>query len=134
LKSDLKNKISNLASNVQNQSLPNPRDWSFRRIWQNPWVIAEYYSKTMEDEHTQLLKKHLKLYTDAGGKYNRPCLLPGHRSYMMEGSMIEWIKKNGTGNLILKSLINMFNWQLMRVLIKQLQSTLNSVGRPFRYR
>jgi hypothetical protein len=56
---------------VQNQSLPKPHDWTFRLdLWQNPWVIAEYYKvKPWSDEHKQLLKKHMKLYADAGGKF-----------------------------------------------------------------
>jgi len=90
-----------VSINVQNQTLPKPHDWSFRLdLWQNPWVIAEYYKvKPWGEEHKSLLKKHLKLYADAGGKFittyavNSPW---ADNSYMIEGSMIEWIKrKNG---------------------------------------
>ena len=87
-----------LVINVQKQSLPKPHDWSFRLdLWQNPWVIAEYYKvKPWSEEHTQLLKKHLKLYADAGGKYITTYAVHSpwaDNSYMIEGSMIEWIKK-----------------------------------------
>jgi tRNA U38,U39,U40 pseudouridine synthase TruA len=102
VKSEKGNAILNLRIKVQNQSLPKPHDWSFRLdLWQNPWVIAEYYKvKPWGDEHKALLKKHLKLYADAGGKYittyavNSPW---ADNSYMLEGAMIEWIKrKNGS--------------------------------------
>ena len=64
-------------------------------------MIAEYYKvKPWRDEHTQLLKKHLKLYADAGGKYITTYAVHSpwaDNSYMIEGSMIEWIKKkNGS--------------------------------------
>ncbi|MBI1780658.1 MAG: hypothetical protein HYR66_04750, partial [Sphingobacteriales bacterium] len=87
---------------IQNQILPKPHDWSFRLdLWQNPWVIAEYYKvKPWSEAHKLLLKQHLKLYVDAGGKYittyavNSPW---ADNSYMLEGSMIEWMKKkNGS--------------------------------------
>ena len=102
IRSEKQNFKLQLAINVQNQSLPKPHDWSFRLdLWQNPWVIAEYYKvKPWSDEHTQLLKKHLKLYADAGGKFITTYAVHSpwaDNSYMIEGSMIEWIKKkNGT--------------------------------------
>lgn len=91
-----------LAIKVQNQTLPVPRNWSFRLdLWQNPWVIAEYYKvKPWSNEHKALLKKHLKLYADAGGKYITTYAVHSpwaDNSYMIEGAMIEWIKlKNGS--------------------------------------
>ena len=102
IRSEKQNFKLQLAINVQNQSLPKPHDWSFRLdLWQNPWVIAEYYKvKPWSDEHTHLLKKHLKLYADAGGKYITTYAVHSpwaDNSYMIEGSMIEWIKKkNGS--------------------------------------
>ena len=52
-------------------SLPKPKDWTYRLdLWQNPWVVAEYYNlEPWSAEHKLLLKKHLKLYAEAGGKY-----------------------------------------------------------------
>lgn len=51
------------------------------------------------DEHKSLLKAHLKLYADAGGKYITTYAVHSpwqDNSYMIEGGMIEWIKtKNG---------------------------------------
>lgn len=88
--------------NVHNQVLPKPHDWTYRLdLWQNPWVIAEYYKvKPWGDEHKLLLKKHMKLYADAGGKYITTYAVHSpwaDNSYMIEGSMIEWIKKkNGS--------------------------------------
>ena len=102
IRSEKQNFKLQLAIKVQNQSLPKPHDWAFRLdLWQNPWVIAEYYKvKPWSDEHTQLLKKHLKLYADAGGKYITTYAVHSpwaDNSYMIEGSMIEWIKKkNGS--------------------------------------
>ena len=91
-----------LAVNVQNQVLPKPRDWSYRLdLWQNPWVISEYYKvKPWGEEHKSLLKKHMRLYADAGGKYITTYAVHSpwaDNSYMIEGNMIEWIKKkNGS--------------------------------------
>jgi len=96
-RADLKIKIR-----VQNQSLSKPHDWKFRLdLWQNPWVIAEYYHvKPWGEEHKALLKKHLQLYADAGGTYittygvHSPW---GDNEYSIEGGMIEWIKqRNGS--------------------------------------
>ena len=92
----------NIKVRVQNQSLPKPHDWKFRLdLWQNPWVIAEYYHvKPWGKEHKELLKKHLQLYADVGGTFittygvHSPW---GDNEYSIEGGMIEWIKqKNGS--------------------------------------
>ena len=82
---------------VQDMTLPKPKDWTYRLdLWQNPWVVAEYYNLVpWSVEHKLLLKKHLKLYAEAGGKYittyavNSPW---SDNSYRLEGGMIEWIK------------------------------------------
>ncbi len=60
-----------LKIRVQNQLLPKPGDWKFRLdLWQNPWVVAWYYHlEPWSAEHKALLRKHLRLYADAGGKY-----------------------------------------------------------------
>src|SRR6476620_5018516 len=84
--------------NVQNEVLPKPHDWKHRLdLWQNPWVVAwENNIKPWSEEHMLLLKKHLQLYADAGGKYittyavNSPW---SDNSYMNEGGMISWIKR-----------------------------------------
>lgn len=88
----------NIKIKVQNQTLPKPHDWHYRYdLWQNPWVIADYYRvKPWSDEHKALLKKHLQLYADAGGTYittygvHSPW---GDNEYAIEGGMIEWIKR-----------------------------------------
>jgi hypothetical protein len=83
---DLKIKI-----HVQDQTLPKAHDWKFRLdLWQNPWVIADYYHVKPWSE---------ELYADAGGTFittygvHSPW---GDNEYSIEGGMIEWIKqKNG---------------------------------------
>jgi hypothetical protein len=82
---------------VQSQVLPKPHDWKFRLdLWQNPWVVAWHYDlKPWSDEHKALLKKHLKLYADAGGKYITTYAVHSpwaDNSYMIEGGMIDWIR------------------------------------------
>jgi hypothetical protein len=87
-----------ISINVQNHLLPKPQDWSYRLdLWQNPWVIAEYYKvKPWGAEHKSLLKKHMRLYADAGGKYITTYAVHSpwaDNSYMIEGNMIEWTRK-----------------------------------------
>ena len=90
-----------LKVTVQTQVLPAPSDWRFRLdLWQNPWVIAGYYNlRPWSDEHKALLKQHLKLYADAGGKFiTRMYAVHSpwqDNSYMIEGGMIDWIRENG---------------------------------------
>ena len=88
----------NLKVHVQNQMLPKPHEWKHRLdLWQNPWVVAwKNNLKPWSEEHKMLLKKHLQLYADAGGKYittyavNSPW---SDNSYLNEGGMIDWIKR-----------------------------------------
>lgn len=88
--------------NVQNQLLPKPHDWHYRfDLWQNPWVIADYYHvQPWSKEHIALLKKHLQLYADAGGTYITTYAVHspwGDNEYAIEGGMIDWIKRtNGS--------------------------------------
>jgi hypothetical protein len=87
---------------VQNQILPNPHEWKFRLdLWQNPWVIASYYHvEPWSAEHKALLKIHLKLYADAGGKYITTYTVQSpwsDNSYSLEGTMIEWTKTVNNG-------------------------------------
>ena len=95
-------KTLKLNIEVQNQVLPPPHEWKYRLdLWQNPWVLAwDNHLEPWSEEHKLLLKKHLKLYADAGGKYittyavNSPW---SDNSYTIEGGMIESIKqKNGS--------------------------------------
>jgi len=84
---------------VQGQTLPPPSDWKFRLdLWQNPWVVAWYYHvEPWSDAHKALLKQHLRLYADAGGKYITTYAVQspwGDNSYMIEGTMIEWTKRS----------------------------------------
>ena len=91
-----------MSIGVQPALVPPPHDWTFRLdLWQNPWVIAWYYHvPPWSDAHKQLLKTHLKLYADAGGKYITTYAVHSpwqDNSYMIEGGMIDWIKeRNGS--------------------------------------
>ena len=83
---------------VQPQTLPPPGEWKFRLdLWQNPWVVAWYYHvEPWSAEHKALLRRHLQLYADAGGKYITTYAVHSpwsDNSYMIEGAMIEWIKR-----------------------------------------
>jgi hypothetical protein len=88
----------NIKLNIQNQLLPPPHEWQYRLdLWQNPWVVAwKNNLKPWSEEHKALLKRHLQLYADAGGKYittyavNSPW---SDNSYYNEGGMITWIKR-----------------------------------------
>ncbi len=83
---------------VQSQTLPSPREWKFRLdLWQNPWVVAWYYHvEPWSAEHEALLKQHLRLYAEAGGKYITTYAVHSpwsDDSYMIEETMIQWIKR-----------------------------------------
>ncbi len=94
--------ILQLNINVQKQVLPKPHDWKYRLdLWQNPWVVAWYYNlEPWSEEHKKLLKKHLELYANTGGKYITTYTVHSpwsDNSYMLEGTMIDWTKrKDGT--------------------------------------
>ena len=90
-----------ITINVQNQTLPEPKDWKHRLdLWQNPWAVAWYnHLEPWSEEHKALLKQHLKPYAEAGGTYITTYAVHSpwsDNSFMIEGGMIEWIKqKNG---------------------------------------
>lgn len=94
--------VLNLKIKVQKQLLPSPHEWSFRLdLWQNPWVLARYYGVVpWGAEHKALLKKHLKLYAEAGGKFITTYAVHSpwaDITYRLDESMIEWTKKvNGS--------------------------------------
>ena len=92
--------LLHLAIKVQSLELPPPHEWKYRLdLWQNPWVVAWYnHVKPWSAEHKLLLKKHLALYAGAGGKYITTYAVHSpwsDNSYMIEETMIEWIKKKG---------------------------------------
>jgi hypothetical protein len=87
----------NISVRVENKTLPPPTEWKhLLDLWQNPWAVAWYnHVEPWSAEHKALLKKHLKLYADAGGKYITTYAVHSpwaYNSYMIEGGMIEWIK------------------------------------------
>jgi hypothetical protein len=82
---------------VQERALPSFRDWKFRLdLWQNPWVVASYFQVApWSEEHKSLLRKHLKLYAEAGGKHITTYAVHSpwsDNSYVLEGTMIGWLK------------------------------------------
>jgi len=87
-----------LDLDVQPQLLPPPHEWKYRLdLWQNPWVLAwQNHLQPWSDEHKLLLKKHLKLYADAGGKYITTYAVHSpwsDNSYTIEGGMITSVKQ-----------------------------------------
>lgn len=100
--SDKEEKILSVKIKVQSQTLPAPHDWKFRLdLWQNPSAVAEYFQvEPWSDEHIAFLRKHLKLYADAGGTYITTYAVHSpwtDNSYHLEGGMIDWIKKLNGG-------------------------------------
>jgi len=98
IKSENQQSRLNFKLNVQNQILPKPADWKHRLdLWQNPWVVAlENNVEPWSPEHKLLLKRHLQLYADAGGTYITTYAVHSpwsDNSYMIEGGMIDWVKK-----------------------------------------
>jgi len=97
LQDEKENKVLHIKIKVHNQLLPKPHDWKYRLdLWQNPWAVAEYYHlKPWGPEHMALLKKHLQLYADAGGKFITTYGVHSpwaDNEYSIEGGMIEWIR------------------------------------------
>lgn len=95
IKSEKNSTVLNLQIKVQNHLLPKPYDWKFRLdLWQNPWIVALYYGvKPWAAEHKALLKKHLKMYADAGGKFITANVIHSVWADETYGSLVEWIKK-----------------------------------------
>lgn len=98
VRSEKEKQTLNVSLRVQNKTLPPPSEWKhLLDLWQNPWAVA--WSNNVEpwsEQHKALLKKHLELYADAGGKYITTYGVHSpwaDNSYMIEGGMIEWIKK-----------------------------------------
>jgi hypothetical protein len=120
---------------VQTQVLPPPSEWRFRLdLWQNPWVIAWYYNlRPWSDEHKALLKQHLKLYADAGGKFITTYAVHSpwqDNSYMIEGGMIDWIKrKDGSWRFDYRIFDNASRWRSKRASIRPSRSTRLCRGR-----
>lgn len=93
-------RLLQIAVVIQNQLLPDPAKWAYQLdLWQNPWIIAWYnHVKPWSEEHKVLLKKHLSLYANAGGKFITTYVVHSpwsDNSYSIEETMIEWIKGKG---------------------------------------
>jgi hypothetical protein len=85
---------------VASAVLPPPRDWSFRLdLWQNPWAVAWHHQvEPWSAAHEALLRRHLTLYAEMGGKYVTTYAVHSpwqDNSYWIEGGMIEWIRDAG---------------------------------------
>jgi hypothetical protein len=88
----------NVTVKVQDKTLPPPSQWHYRLdLWQNPWAVAwSNHVEPWSEQHKALLKKHMQLYADAGGKYITTYAVHSpwaDNSFMIEGGMIEWIKQ-----------------------------------------
>ena len=86
-----------ISLSVKAATVPSPHEWAFRLdLWQNPWVLAwRNHLVPWSEEHKALLRRHLSLYADAGGKYITTYAVHSpwqDNSYWIEGGMIEWIK------------------------------------------
>jgi hypothetical protein len=86
-----------LRIHVQQQRLPAPGDWKFRLdLWQNPSVVSSYFQVApWSAEHKALLRKHLRLYAESGGKYITTYAVHSpwsDNSYVLEDAMIDWVK------------------------------------------
>jgi hypothetical protein len=101
VQSTTQNQLLHLTIIVQQQLLPKPHEWKYQLdLWQNPWVLADYFHlQPWSAEHKALLKKHLQLYADAGGKFITTYGVHSpwaDAEYAIEGGMIEWIKQKNS--------------------------------------
>ncbi len=99
VRSEKQSVVLNLRVKVQNLLLAKPHDWTFRLdLWQNPWIVSLYNGvRPWSEDHKALLKKHLKLYADAGGKFITANVVHGVWADETYGSLVEWIKtKDGS--------------------------------------
>jgi hypothetical protein len=97
VKSENYTALLNVKVKVQNQTLPEPKDWKFRLdLWQNPWVTAHYYNvEPWSEEHKSILEKHLKHYANAGGKFITTYAVHSAWAgvtYRIDETMIDWVK------------------------------------------
>jgi len=95
IRSEKYSSVLHLQVKVQNQILPRPYDWKFRLdLWQNPFIVSTYNGvKPFSAQHIALLKQHLRLYADAGGKFITANAVPNVWADETYQSLIEWIKK-----------------------------------------
>ncbi|RPH38265.1 DUF4091 domain-containing protein [bacterium] len=92
--SERESAVLKLNVNVQSMVLPPPHDWKFRLdLWQNPWAPARFYNvQPWSEEHKVILKNHLKMYAEAGGKYISTYVVHSpwsDASYRLEETMVE---------------------------------------------
>jgi len=87
---------------VQDRTLPPPSQWSYRLdLWQNPWAVADYnHLRPWSPQHKEMLKQHMKMYADLGGKYITTYGVHSpwaDNEFRIEGGMIDWIRsKDGS--------------------------------------
>lgn len=83
---------------VQNNTLPAPKDWAFHLdLWQHPFSVARYYNVPLwSDEHLELMRPLMKILADAGQKVITTTLMYapwGGQTHDKFGSMVMRIKK-----------------------------------------
>lgn len=129
-----------LSINVQKQLLPVAHEWKYRLdLWQNPWVVAWVnHVEPWSDAHKVLLKQHLKLYADAGGKYITTYAIHSpwsDNSYMIEETMIGWIKQKSGSWKFDYSIFDQYVQLAMEVGVDKAITVYTAVpwGNRFRY-
>jgi hypothetical protein len=83
---------------VQNQLLPEPKDWKIHLdLWQNPFAVARYYNVELwSEEHFEIMKPLYKVLANAGQKCITATIMHkpwGWVTYDYFGSMVKHIKK-----------------------------------------
>lgn len=83
---------------VQNRSLPAPKDWKFHLdLWQNPYSVARVHGvKVWSKAHWELMRPYMKMLADAGQKSITATIINDPWRSQTEdvyGSMVQWTKK-----------------------------------------
>jgi hypothetical protein len=86
-----------LELDVQQATLPAPKDWKFQLdLWQNPWAVAAYHEvRPWSSAHIEILKPHLRMLADAGAKFITTYLCHSpwkDDTYISDSTMVEWIR------------------------------------------
>ncbi|WP_460636121.1 DUF4091 domain-containing protein [Larkinella harenae] len=90
--------ILSYSIDVQNRTLPAPKDWKFHLdMWQNPYSVARVHGvKVWSKEHWELMRPYMKMLADAGQKSITATIINDPWRSQTEdvyGSMVQWTKK-----------------------------------------
>lgn len=83
---------------VKNQTLPDPKNWTYHLdLWQNPYAVARYHKvEPFSDTHFKILQPHIQRLANAGQKNITATLIydPWNgQTYDKYDAMVKWIKK-----------------------------------------